>query len=85
VKDAVVTIPKDHFLKPGKREPTRVIHTGNPFVGKGKVSGPPTEKPVQIGERRVPPRPVKESKNLRKNDPGGRSPEGTEGRPLESR
>jgi hypothetical protein len=65
VKDAVVTIPKDHFLKPGKREPIRVIHTGNPFVGKGKVSGPPTEKPVQIGERRVPPRPVKESKEFK--------------------
>jgi hypothetical protein len=62
VKNAVVTIPKDHFLKPGKREPIRVIHTENPFVGKGKVSGPPTEKPVQIGGRRVPSRPVKEFK-----------------------
>jgi hypothetical protein len=62
VKDAVVTIHKDHFLKPGKREPIRVIHTENPFVGKGKVSGPPMEKPIQIGERKVPSRPVKEFK-----------------------
>jgi hypothetical protein len=62
VKDAVVTIPKDRFLKHDKREPIRVIHTENPFVGKGKVSGPPTEKPVQIGERKVPSRPVKEFK-----------------------
>jgi hypothetical protein len=62
-KDAVVTIHKDRFLKPGKREPIRVIHTENPFLGKGKVSGPPTEKPVQIGERKVPSRPVKEDKN----------------------
>jgi hypothetical protein len=62
VKNAVVTIPKDHFLKPGKREPIRVIYKENPFVGKGKVSGPPAEKPVQIGGRRVPSRPVKEFK-----------------------
>ena len=62
VKDAVVTIPKDRLLKHDKREPIRVIHRENPFVGKGKVSGPPTEKPVQIGERRVPSRPVKEFK-----------------------
>jgi hypothetical protein len=62
VKNSVVTIHKDHFLKPGKREPIRVIHTENPFVGKGKASGPPTEKPVQIEERKVPSRPVKEFK-----------------------
>jgi hypothetical protein len=62
VKNAVVTIHKDRFLKHDKREPIRVIHTENPFVGKGKVSGPPAEKPVQIGERKVPSRPVKEFK-----------------------
>jgi hypothetical protein len=62
VKDAVVTIHKDRFLKHDKREPIRVIHTENPFLGKGKVSGPPTEKPVQIGERKVPSRSVKEFK-----------------------
>lgn len=62
VKNAVVTIHKDRFLKHDKREPIRVVHTENPFVGKGKVSGPPTEKPVQIGERKVPSRPVKEFK-----------------------
>jgi hypothetical protein len=62
VKDAVVTIHKDRFLKHDKREPIRVIHTENPFLGKGKVSGPPTEKPVQIGERKVPSRSVKELK-----------------------
>jgi hypothetical protein len=62
VKDAVVTIHKDRFLKHDKREPIRVIHTENPFVGKGKVSGPPTERPVQIGERKVPSRSVKEFK-----------------------
>jgi len=62
VKNAVVAIDKDHFFKPGKREPIRVIHTENPFLGRGKVSGPPMEKPVQMGERKVPSRSVKEFK-----------------------
>lgn len=58
VKDAVVTIQKDSFFK---RNPVKITQVKNPFLKAVKVSVPPIEKPVLVGEKKTPSRLIKES------------------------
>jgi Family of unknown function (DUF6600)/FecR protein len=58
VKDAVVTVQKDSF---SKRNPVRISQVTNPFLNPGKISAPPTEKPVFLEGKKTPSRFIKES------------------------
>jgi hypothetical protein len=53
VKDAVVTVQKDSFLK---RNLVKITQVENPFLKDVKTSVPPTEKPVLVGEKKAPSR-----------------------------